>query len=157
MEFNGKWDQLHRPSNDKIKTDFLEIHPRCVVWRFRQKIAVFFKVQKGVYELYLVLYTRYPIVARALGIASARASKGILHTIFGVEQTCINKFKTYCRLRHYDLHQKLANQYLIKKKLIMTVYNLYVYHYSNKTLKIMKYITRINLYARYLCSRAHLA
>ena len=27
-----------------------------------------------------VLYTRYPIVARALGLAAARASKGILHT-----------------------------------------------------------------------------
>ena len=27
-----------------------------------------------------LLYTRYPIVARALGLAAMRASKGILHT-----------------------------------------------------------------------------
>ena len=41
----------------------------------------------------LELYTRYPIVARALGLAaacsafrpSARASKGILHTNVGAE------------------------------------------------------------------------
>ena len=38
----------------------------------------------------LLLYTRYPIVARALGLAfrpSARASKGILHTTFARART----------------------------------------------------------------------
>ena len=49
----------------------------------RKKLG--YRKLKGVPKrLYGALYTRYPIVARALGLA-ARASKGILHTIRGTK------------------------------------------------------------------------
>ena len=44
------------------------------------------------------------------------------------------------------MKKSLANQYLIKKRFIMTVHNLYVYHCSNETLKIMKYRTPISMF-----------
>ena len=73
--------------------------------------------------------------------------------LFGVKETYLNKFKTRCRVRPYD-HQKLENSFyekehsrpIFNEKCIMTVHNLYVYHCSNETLKIMKYRTPISMF-----------
>ena len=82
-----------------------------------------------------------------------KVQKRCLRILFGDKETYLNKFKTCCRVRPYD-HQKLENSFYEKEhskpisneKFIMTVHNLYVYHCSNETLKIMKYRTPISMF-----------
>ena len=82
-----------------------------------------------------------------------KVQKRCLGNLFGDKETYLNKFKTWCRVRPYD-HQKLENSFyekehskpIFNEKFIMTVHNLYVYHCSNKTLKIMKYRTPISMF-----------
>ena len=82
-----------------------------------------------------------------------KIQKICLRILYGDKETYLNKFKTCCRVRPHD-HQKLENSFYEKepskpifdKKFIMTVHNLYVYHCSNETLKIMKYRTPISMF-----------
>ena len=82
-----------------------------------------------------------------------KVQKRCLRILFGDKETYLNKFKTCCRVRPYD-HQKLENSFyekehskpIFNEKFIMTVHNLYVYHCSNETLKIMKYRTPISMF-----------
>ena len=62
-----------------------------------------------------------------------KAQKICLKILFGDKETYLNKFKTCCRVRHYE-HKKLGNSFyekersktIFNKKFIMTVHNLYV-------------------------------
>ena len=82
-----------------------------------------------------------------------KVQKRCLRILFSDKETYLNKFKTCCRVRPYD-HQKLENSFyekehskpIFNEKFIMTAHNLYVYHCSNETLKIMKYRTPISMF-----------
>ena len=82
------------------------------------KIQVCMKSAKS--KPLIILYTRYPIVARALGLAfrpSARAGKGILHTTdyhirsSSVDKSNLNSHRdetsSYCACRAIPPFQKL--------------------------------------------------
>ena len=65
----------------RLSEGFLVLMAVCSV---RSSCVLYLVVVSMVVLFQAILYTRYPIVARALGLAafrpSARASKGILHT-----------------------------------------------------------------------------
>ena len=89
-----------------------------------------------------------------------KIQKRCIRILFGDKEAYLDKFKTCARTRPYgeqtlgqDFYIKEHTKPLFNKHKLLTVQNLYFYHCSNETLKILKHRTPISLFSLFEFSK----